>query len=256
MLKYANIIYKEMPLNYYCKLNNINYKNIAQRLRYCLKHSLYINLCMEQKIDLIIEKYYKKEAIKYYKSNLEMLQNNNFNDFLLCKNLNLNYDKLKLQVNDQINMKKLIIMSWFSSNKVSKNGSYITLERIEEIKNDINTDINDLIALYKIGMTDSLKNFLNFEENYLKGIIKKITKKYNIYLNKFDYEDIFSEAQLILIQTIDKIVCNKCGQIINYIYISVYKKLLDYLIKNHFNKAVSYNDNIKNYKINEMMEGV
>ena len=34
------------------------------------------------------------------------------------------------------------------------------------------------------------------------------------------------------------------------------KKLLDYLIKNHFNKAVSYNDNIKNYKINEMMEGV
>ena len=209
---------------------------------------------MEEKIDLMIEKYYKKEAIKYYKSNLEMLQNNNFNDFLLCKNLNLNYNKLKLQVNNQVNMQKLIIMSWFSSNKASKDGNYITLDRFEEIKNNINTDINDLIGLYKIGMTDSLSNFLNFEEKYLKGIIKRITGKYSLYLNKFDYEDLFSEAQLILIQTLDKVVCNKCGQIVNYIYISVYKKLLDYLVKNYFNKVVSYEDNTRIMK--EIEEGV
>ena len=246
MLKYANIIYKEMPLNYYCKLNNINYKNIAQRLSYCLKHSLYIDLCMEQKIDLIIEKYYKKEVIKYYKSNLEMLQNDNINDFLLCKNLNLNYNKLKEQVNNHISMKKLIIMSWFSSDKASKYGNYITLDRLEEIKNNINTDINDLIALCQIGEINSLENFWEFERNYLKGIIKKVARKCNVYLNIYDYQDIFSEAQLILIETVNKIVSNKCGQIVNYIYITVYMNVLKYIICNYFNKDYSYNDSLKN----------
>ena len=65
MLKYANIIYKEVPLNYYCKVNNINYPKIAQRLKYCLKHSLYIELCMEEKIDLMIEKYYLPNLLHY-----------------------------------------------------------------------------------------------------------------------------------------------------------------------------------------------
>lgn len=163
----------------------------------------------------------------------------------LCKNLNLNYSKLKKLLNDELDIKQLIIISWFSSDKQNQNGSFITLKRLLEIKNYINTDINDLIALHKIGVTDSLERILSFESKYIRGIIRKILSKCNIRINQLDYQDLYMEAQLILIETINKIVCNKCGQIVNYIYISVSKKLLDYIVKNYFTKTCQYIDNYK-----------
>jgi len=245
--KYKDINYKNLKLIDYCKSNNIKYSRIAYRCKYFVKKYNNLALLSEKQIDMFIDDYYKKEEINKLKSTFNKLENCSKNEYkTICKDLNINYEKLYgLKKYFDINIKSLIYICWYSSDKQNNKGIYISKKRMMEIFNKNNLQINDLYGLYKSGKTEILDDILEHEKYYIIGFVLRTIKEYNFKIYKHDYDDLFNEAKVILIYCLSHNVYNNIGKIIRYTEKSVTKQILKYLIKNYSNRDIEFNDNKK-----------
>ena len=176
----------------------------------------------------------------------ENLKNTDYR--LITKELGINYKKLIRLVNTSIDIKTLIILTWYCSDLSDENGIYISKNKLNKLKNKENLDICDLIGLFKSGNKEILTNIIEFEKFYIMGIIKKEINKYNLIINKYQYKEIIEDITFELINILNNIVLRHPGQIVNYIRISLMYKALNYIIENIFNKSLTYIDEIGSKK--------
>lgn len=78
-------------------------------------------------------------------------------------------------------------------------------------------------------------------------VLKKILKLF-IELSKQNYKELMDYVRFNLIKCVDNSVLRYPGEIVNYIDITISKKILQILIENIFNKSYEYNDNMKEKK--------
>lgn len=241
--KWKNIIYHDTTLSKYCHDNNIIYNKIARRCRHYVKVGNDFSSINDEIIDVFIQSYFFKEETINLKRKLSCLEKDLTETELksLCKELNLNYKKLNNIKQNNLNIKQYVIISYFSSDK-TQNGRYMSKKRLNELENNINLDINDLIGLYKAGKNEYLNTLLDIERSYLRGFIFQTIKEYNFIIAKNDYNDLYQQAELLLIKFINQVVYSEPGRIINYLKKCIKKQMISYLKENYSNKFLEYDD--------------
>lgn len=248
---YANIKYKGEKLSVYCRNNGIKYSDIHNRIKYDLRKGNIKDFPSEERIDNYIESYFKFKKIKEIKKCIQDLTKGNLTNKEyknISKILNINYEKLQKIKYSNIKMNQLILLSWYSSDISDDNGSFITKAKLKHIFKSNDLNINDLYVKYKCGDKKVLLSILEYEKFYLMGILKREVAKYNIELSKQNYKELMDYVRFNLIKCVDNSVSRYPGEIVNYIDITISKKVLQYLIENIFNKSYEYNDNMKEKK--------
>lgn len=247
---YTNIKYKGLRLVDYCKSTNVEFKKIADRCRYFIKIHNDFSLLTEEQIEIFINHYYFRQEVKELRelfNKLDICSKCEYKD--ICKKLNINYSQLyKMSLKNNINIKTLIYLCWYSSDKSSNNGIYISQDKLNDLLDYKNIEINDLYGLYKSGQEQCLDKIFEYEKYYLIGFVLRVIREYNFKVYKSDYEDLFSEANFLLVKCIKGNVFNEIGKIIRYIEKTVTKQILNYLIKNYSNRNLMFDDTRKNLK--------
>ncbi len=247
---YTNIKYKGLRLVDYCKSTNVEFKKIADRCRYFIKIHNDFSLLTEEQIEIFINHYYFRQEVKELRelfNKLDICSKCEYKD--ICKRLNINYSQLyKMSLKNNMNIKTLIYLCWYSSDKSSNNGIYISQDKLNDLLDYKNIEINDLYGLYKSGQEQCLDKIFEYEKYYLIGFVLRVIREYNFKVYKSDYEDLFSEANFLLVKCIKGNVFNEIGKIIRYIEKTVTKQMLNYLIKNYSNRNLMFDDTRKNLK--------
>jgi len=242
--KYTDLNYKGLRLVDYCNSNNIEYQKIADRCKYFLGKNNDISLLTEEQISLFIEDYYRRKKIQDLRglfARVDVCSKEEYKK--ICKELNINYEKIKkLTYHNNLDIKSLIYICWYSSDKNNSKGIYISQSRLNKLLISENLELNDLYGMYKSGNETYLERIFEHEKFYLIGFVLRIVREYNFKVYGTDYEDLFSEAKIILIKCISRNVYSNVARIIRYIEKSVTMQILDYLIKNYSNKNLLYDD--------------
>jgi len=248
--KYTNIEYKGLRLVDYCKSTNIEFKKIANRCKYFIKIHNDFSLLTEEQIEIFINHYYFKQEVNDLRDLFIKLETCNKKEYKeICLKLNINYNQLyKASIKNNTDIKTLIYLCWYSSDKQSSNGIYISQNKLDDLLNYNNLEINDLYGIYKSGKNECLERIFEYEKYYLIGFVLKVVKKYNFKIYKCDYEDLFSEAKILLVKCIKGNVFKEVGRIIKYIEKTITFQILTYLIKNYSYKELMYDDTRKNIK--------
>ena len=241
---YTQIEYKGLKLIDYCKNTNIDFKKIANRCKYFLKINNDFSLLTEEKIETFINHYYSKKEVNDLRDLFKKLEMCNKNEYKkICTKLNINYNQLnRTSKKNNIDLKTLIYLCWYSADKRNSNGIYISQNKLNDLLNYNNLEINDLYGIYKSGKNECLEKIFEHEKFFLIGFVFKVVKKYNFKIYKEDYEDLFSEAKILLIKCIKGNVFSEIGRIIKYIEKTITFQMLSYLIKNYSSNFLTYDD--------------
>lgn len=244
--KYINLTYRGLRLLDYCKSNNIEYRRIAYRCYYFVNKGNDFSLINEEQIGLFIEKYKYREEVKKLRNTFVELDDSSDVDYeLICKNLNINYNKLKCLLKYDVDFKTLIYISWYSSDMCDENGIYVSKRKLDKILSNEDLELNDLCAMYKSGFSEYLEKIFEYEKYYLIGFVLRVIKEYDFRVYVSNYEDLFSEARIILTRCVTLNVFNDIRRIIRYIEKSVTGQIFTYLVKNYSSKVYQFDDNIK-----------
>lgn len=247
--RYQDLLYKGTTLIRYCKDNNIIYRRIAYRCAYFIKCGNNFDDLNEFQIDKFIDDYYLKEEVNDLKNIFTTLDNNDQVEYRkICRILNINYKKIqKLKYKNNLSLRELIYMCWYSYDKYDDEGIYISQKKLTQVIKGKELKINDLYGIYRSGNKDYLSVILEYEKPYLIGFIMRTIREYNFKIFPSEYNDLFAEANIILTNCIKRNVFNHVGRIIRYIEKSVTRQILKYLIKNYANKF-NFTDNTITYK--------
>lgn len=248
---YKVLKFKGVYLTKYCKIKELEYRSITSSLYYIIKHNTFPNLTTSEKLELIISRYKIRKEIKNLKNLfIDLIAISSKKEIReLCLKLDINY--LKLVYNKKLDIKKLIILTWFSHDKKNKKGVYISKSKFKNIYDIKNLGINDLCGLCKIGSEEAKELLIKQETHYIKGIIKKVIRRYNFKIQYNDYEDLFNQGYQILLECINKVVLSEPPRIICYFKKCISMKILAYLKESHSNRFIEYNDELKNDKFLE-----
>lgn len=248
LIKYQwkNIPYKDTTLIKYCSDFNIIYNKIARRCQYYVHMGNNISSINDAKIDEFIQKYLFKEKIAYLKNKMNLLNKELTKKEvkLLCSELDINFRRVFNFKNPKFTIEEYLILTYFTGDKFN-NGRYISKEKFRRLESNEKLDINDLIGLYKAGKSEYLETILENEKCYLRGFIFQTIKEYNFAISRFDYKDLYQQADLLLIDCINRIVYPEPGRIITYIKKRITKQMLSYLKENYSNKNLVYDDAIR-----------
>lgn len=243
--KWRNIPYKGTTLIKYCYDNDIIYNKIASRCKYYVKIGNDFSSINDSKIDSFLQSYFSRKEVSYLHKKITSL-NSDLSDTelkLLCIDLNINYNKLLNLKSKDFNIKQYLIITYFSGDKYD-NGHYLSKKRFNELEKSINLDINDLVGLYKSGKIEYRDTIIDREKCYLRGFIFQTIRKYNFIIAKIDYNDLYQQAESLLIDCINRIVYSEPGRIITYLKKFITMQLLSYLKKNYSSNNLTYDDTI------------
>lgn len=248
--RFADLNYNGFRLVDYCKNANIEYKKILDRCVNFMKKNNNISLLTEEQLNFFIEDYYRRKEIQDLREVFKKLDSCPKKEYKnICKELNINYSKIKSLTNhNNLDIKSLIYICWYSSDKNNSDGIYISQSKLNELFAKDNLELNELYGLYKSGNEIYLEKIFEHEKIYLMGFVLRVIRKYNFRVYATDYEDLFSEAKLILNKCILRNVYSHVGRIIRYIEKSVTMQILDYLIKNYSNRNLLYDDTRRDKK--------
>ena len=197
---------------------------------------------------MALDRYFHLDYFNQIKKAIKLLDGDNSDQTLklVCKKLHINYSKLKNKTYADYNIKCLLLITWYSYDSENKDGFYISQKKIKQLQEKKDLKINDLVGLYKAGQNDLLEEILNHEKFYLIGTVKKSINAYIFQTNSDMFEDILSEAQMILIKAINTCIGREANQIGAYINIYVGKRVLGYIAKNYAYRGLDYDDKLLN----------
>lgn len=240
-------------LNLYCQKNNIDYLKIKNRIKYMNKTAKYKELSFEQKLNIAKEKYNKKQYLQMVKFNLNQLKlattNKQFK--CICEDLKISWQCVQRLFYKNISKKEAINYIWFF-NDYEKNGyKYIKFNTILNLNKQLfDNNIYYKIVFYYNGYSKFLPEIISYEEKYLKTILFKVSRNFNLKLKKDIREDLMAELNLILIKTLNNIILNNINQIGMYISTILYWRLWDYV-------NINYRQNLlfdENYQLKKEYE--
>lgn len=239
-----------------CRKDNIDYTKIKNRYKYISTKDKYSNLNYEEKYTICKERYLSKLKYDILRINFNYLNKatkiSEYKD--ICKDLNIDYNRARKISYRTKDMKQAILYIWFFGDINTNSGKNITRKRLYQIsskkllKNE--NDLYNIIAYYLCGYNEYLNNIIYYESKYLKSISKRVLNNLNIKKTSDKINELISEAILILINTLKKIVINDIRYIIKYLSITLYYRIYDYAKKTYRNNLV-LNENISKGKIYE-----
>lgn len=242
----------------HCLIHNIKYSYISTRISYQLtKKNALQEKTIAELLDFVTERYKYKESVNKINYNINLLKKANSNKEYrdICSNLKINWNHILKLSYRGYDKKQTILYFWYFYDQIKDDKKDLSRKRIFEIKDEkklTKQDIYYLISYYKCGKKDYLEQILDYEEKYIKRIVSSIAYKFK--LSPVEREDLTAEANLILLQIIEKITLNDIRQIISYIRIVLFGSLLTYTKKN-YQMVIEFNEEYM-YKREEIEDAV
>ena len=243
-MRYSTYLYQGYQLKNYCELKKINYSTLYSKLYYLNQTQQYVSLNLDQKIELALKRYFHYEKFNKIREAFSLLENDNCHKThkIVCKKLNINYSKLKRLSNANFDMKFLIIVTWYSYDLKDNTSIYISKKKIRRLLSSKDLEINDLVGLYKAGNKKIIEKIFEHQNKYLVLLVRKVVREYGFIINKDIFNELLSEANLIQLKAINRLVGNRANQIICYIVKCVRYQTLSYLKSNYSHQNYEYDD--------------
>ena len=245
-MKKIKFYYSNQTLYYFCKNNQLNYRNVVRSLLY------YQNKNSDYSIDFlikkVIEKYLKikeNKRIIFFIHNLEKTQKWNFN--LISRSLNIEYSSLYRVYHRGFTKREAFYIVWFLYDSVSVNHKIkVSNSKLKEFisiyqsKNyTSNMPFLFLLVLYKIDKRKILDVLLQKREKQLTRFLQSLLS------NSSEIEDLKQDILLHELTLYDKLALNHVGQIMRYLNLHA-KNLAFRLAKKEM--SLHLEDNINHYQ--------
>ncbi len=247
-------MYKGNNLAEYCLKNGIIYESLLRILNAINKDNKFENLSREEKISQAIQIYGRKkeyynirEIFNYLKGNTNEIDIKNIAEYL-----NLDYENI-MEINQYFqNLYQTITFIYYFYDD-ENNKLKVSKTRLEEILNIVksishmdpseakNIDIKILFGLYKCNLLDTRYLILLNQEKYINCLIKNALVRFDLPFNHFLIEEIKNEIDVFLLELLEKIYTNIPGKYINYINISIYYYLINYLNDKYYKNKLNLN---------------
>lgn len=229
----------------FCDKNGYPYLAIYRRIK--TLESKEDGLNREQIINTAIRKYEERLQINKISEVFDKLRKNNISNIEkikeICVFLKIDFATVLDLTNMDFSFNQAINMIWyFSDKKIENDDRTITDNKIENLLSladglkkgsiDIlNTELYDLIGIYKCELYDSRNEILLRLKRYIHKTIFSLCRKYNVKIIRSNYEDFESEIKYYLLLVINRINLNLYGQIVRYMDLTVKGYFRDYLKK-------------------------
>lgn len=210
-----------------CCKDNVDYFKIKSRFKYMNNTTKYQHLDYNEKYLLCKNRYLKKLNYDNLKNIFNILNTTtNIKDYqLICKELNINYKRARKISYKNKNLKKTILYIWFFGDTTTENGKSISRKKLYQVnskkilKHD--TDIYNIIVYYICGYKEYLDSIIKLENKYIKSICYKVLNNLNVEKTTDKINELMSEAIIILITTLNKIIINDIKYIVKYLNITL-----------------------------------
>lgn len=242
----------DIPLLEYCDNYDIPYTSIIQTLAKIRKNEKYKDLSEQERLNIA-----KEEVITRLKNQAEKDNLNNIfsylkkekniddkmlKDFLLY--LKIDYQNFMYLKEKFTSIADTILFIWYFYDKISEDFISVSNKRFEEITVLINSlpntkeeimkiDLYLLIALYKANLVDTRYLILLHQEDFNYYTLLDILKNYGVYWEDNEKKELIEDANLHILELIEKNNVNNAGMVVNYITKStrffLIKKVLDLL---------------------------
>ena len=263
--------HKGIPLVQYCKENKLREASVRDRILYLLQSQ---NMTLEKAIE---------ESVSYYERKKRLNDINKIFDYLKnTKNINKETLKeillyLKIDVQNVLflidrfsNVLDSIYFIWYFYDSNSEDLLSVSENKIKEIflsvrslsslsiikEKILKMDLGYLIGVYKANLFDTRYLILLHQEKLHYHILLELMSYYGLNLSDEDKKDIINDANLFLLELIEKNNNNNIAMVISYLNKSIkgfiLNRILD-LVKQQGNislySPVYKNGNSKNEKL-------
>ncbi len=232
--------YDGMLLSEYCRLHNIKYQAILERIHKILQDERYLDKQIDEVVGLAINRYEKRKYFDQLSQIFVSLKEENdiLNIEQYCQFLHISLDNVETLHCLNYSYFQAISMIWYFSDCFDENGDkMLTESRLQDIYSLLDTDLctrsyYELMALYKCQILDTRNVILEVEEPFLRKIIQSLLSQYDISISFEQFHDALDELKVRSLEIIDRNYSNLEGQVVGYFNSSIRGYFLQYMKSN------------------------
>ncbi len=244
-------LYKGQKLVDYFREDKRTYQSVCQYLRKL--ESELTSIDYDCAITLFLKERDKRmENRKISKAVNDLFEKDSVvNFFDTCSLLGIDYAHIQYLQTRGYDKKLMMIYTWFYFDKVNREGNKIlTIKRFHEVSDfsylDKEVTILDLIISYRLGNHSISTRLIDFEKLYILGTIRRTFSDYSIPISLYysEYEDIFHDCCIYLLQIVHRVAFNDVKSVVKYISIRLRYYIKDCVEKEYIEKKeISFEDN-------------
>lgn len=251
-----------VPLIEYCDNHDISYTSIIKILSKMRRNEKYKNLSESERLNTA-----KERVISINKKRTERNNLNNIFSYLrtaksiddkLLKDillyLKIDYQNVMHLEERFSNLSNTILFIWYFYDKTSEDFISVSDGRVDEIfllirtltdtKEDImKMDLYLLVALYKANLLDTRYLVLIHQEDFNYHTLLGILKYYSVYLKDDAKKEFIEDANLYMMELIERNNINNAGMVINYI-----TKFIKFFLREKVLKFMKEQSNVSIYR--------
>lgn len=232
--------YDGMLLSEYCRLHNIKYQAILERIHKILQDERYLEEQIDEVVSLAIKRYEKRKYFEQLNQIFVSLKGENdiLNIEQYCQFLHISLDNVETLRCLNYNYLQAISMIWYFSDCFDEKGDkMLTKSRLQDIYSLLDTDLYtrsyyELMALYRCQILDTRDIILEVEEPFLRKIIQSLLSQYDVSISFEQFHDALDELKVRSLEIIDRNYSNLEGQVVRYFNSSIRGYFLQYMKSN------------------------
>lgn len=227
--------YKGLPLIQYCNDHGLREDYVRNKILYLLSS----NMILEDAIEEAVSYYERKKRLNNINKIFDYLKNTENIDEKILKQiliyLKIDYQSVLFLIDKFSSILDIIYFIWYFHDSNSEDLMNVSEIKVEEIFSSIQLllsatineesilkmDLGYLIGMYKTNLFDTRYLILLHQENFHYHILLKLIDYYGLNLSEEDKTDIINDANLYLLELIEKNNNNNIAMVISYLTKSI-----------------------------------
>lgn len=231
-----NYYYKGLPLIQYCKDHDLREDYVRARILYLLQSQ---NMVLENAIEESITYYERKKRLNDVNKVFDYLKNTKNIDERILKEillyLKIDFQNVLFLMDKFSNILDIIYFIWYFHDCNSEGLIRVSEIRVKEImlsiqslpslpiveENILKMDLGYLIGIYKAKLFDTRYLILLHQEKLHYHILLGLMSYYSLDLSEEDKKDIINDANLYLLELVEKNNNNNIAMVVSYLNKSI-----------------------------------